>query len=114
MSEKRSPIAKTGQVLRSGAKIKTQKNLTTTDLQAQRKRLLDYLRKKGAATTIKIRKELNIISPAPRIFELRAQGYPIETHWLNDSTTEGYQHRVANYILPGDKHSEEKYILTGE
>lgn len=95
MRKKKSPF--TGQV--SGATC-NYRNVNNISTEAQRQRLLAYLKEKGSATTIFIRKELNILAPAPRVFELRKKGYPIETHWLEDITYEGHKHRVANYILP--------------
>lgn len=98
MTKKRSPFSGEG----LGAESNKQNHISNNCPQAQRQRLLDYLRKEGSATTIKIRQGLNILCVAPRVFELRKAGYPIETHWLEDITPEGYKHRVANYILPGE------------
>ena len=80
-------------------------NKRETALSAQRMRLLQALRAAGnyGITTIQARHELNILAPAPRIFELRHHDkYNIHTIWTIEFTPEGYKHRVARYILlPG-------------
>lgn len=66
---------------------------------AQRVRLLTALRK-GPVSTIKARHELDIIAPAPRVYELRhIDGMRIITHWRTETTPEGFTHRVAEYVL---------------
>ena len=82
-------------------------NPSSNSTEAQRQRLLEYLGKYGSASTIEIRHKLNILAPAPRIFELRKLGYLIETHWLVDITPEGRKHRVANYVLRVEVVSDE-------
>lgn len=68
-----------------------------TRLEAQRGRLLDALRS-GPVSALYAVIELDILRPAARVFELRADGYPIHTHWRVD-TINGQQHRVASYVL---------------
>ncbi len=64
---------------------------------AQRQRLLQALRQ-GPITTIAARRDLDVISPAPRILELRRQGHNILTFWAwEDSGVR--PHRVARYAL---------------
>jgi Helix-turn-helix domain len=58
-------------------------------------RLLNYLIRNHVVSTTECRNNLDIISPAPRIFELREQGFRIATHWTRDERN----HRVANYVL---------------
>lgn len=71
---------------------------------AQRYRLLAYLHAHNRLTTLEARSELDILMPAARVFELRAQGEAIITHWREDTTPEGKPHRVAEYVLtPGKK-----------
>ena len=73
--------------------------LSDTSLSSQRQRLLDWLRKKPI-TTIQARQKLNIIAPAPRIFELRHnEGHNIVTYRMDDYTFTGHKHRVAKYVL---------------
>ena len=73
---------------------------------AQQQRLLSALRKQPL-TTIEIRRNLDIIAPAPRVFELRHKyGYDILTHWKYEPTDCGKLHRVALYALIGEAHNE--------
>ena len=68
----------------------------------QRIRLLAALRK-HPVSTIHARDELDIMAPAPRVFELRHnRGLNIITDWKTEPTACGRNHRVAEYILlPG-------------
>jgi len=66
---------------------------------AQRVQILAYLEKNGSATTLQIRNDLHILSPAPRILELRAQGHSIKTYWDNGTTPDNKVHRIARYVL---------------
>lgn len=65
---------------------------------SQRKRLYEAL-KHGPVTTIQARDELNIMSPAARIMELKEAGYTItkDIQWIADSA--GRQHKSAKYYL---------------
>ena len=76
-----------------------------TSTQAQRQRLLMALIEAGAdgITTIQARHELNILAPAPRVHELRhSHGRNIKTIPTIETTPEGYEHKVARYVLmPG-------------
>ncbi|MBA3014962.1 MAG: helix-turn-helix domain-containing protein [Proteobacteria bacterium] len=65
----------------------------------QQYRLLGYLQINGTCTTLEARKKLDILHPASRILSLRKAGWPIDTVWCNDLTSEGKQHRVARYVL---------------
>lgn len=83
----------------------TPKNTTTkpkfTDNSAhnQRLKLLDWLFEKGAITTAQARESLDIMSPAPRIMELRKAGYLISTVWDNWTSEYGIKHCIARYVL---------------
>ncbi|MEP7247633.1 MAG: helix-turn-helix domain-containing protein [Gammaproteobacteria bacterium] len=68
---------------------------------AQRARTLEALGS-GPKSTIELRRNWDILSPAPRIKELRERGYPILTNWVQHATDCGKLHRVAHYVL----HSE--------
>lgn len=61
----------------------------------QAKQILEYLRTKGGLTTLSAWTELQILSPARRIQELRNGGFNIETEWRK--TTSGRRYGV--YIL---------------
>lgn len=68
----------------------------------QRRRLLNHLRENGSVTTIQARKELDILHPAGRIKELRADGHAIHMVWCDVPTDCGRLHRVGKYFLqPG-------------
>jgi hypothetical protein len=66
---------------------------------AQRARLLAALRE-GPVTTLRARRELDILGVAPRIFELRHRdGHDIALIWTDEATECGRLHRVARYVL---------------
>lgn len=65
----------------------------------QRVQILSYLKEHGSATTLEIRSKLHILSPAPRILELRAQGIEIDTVREHQPTPDGKKHCVARYVL---------------
>lgn len=69
----------------------------------QRLKILDWMFEKNSITTAQARENLDIMSPAPRILELRKAGYQIVTVW--DSWTSEYEikHRVARYVLTQKK-----------
>lgn len=66
---------------------------------SQRARIMAYLKANGRATTCELRKELDILSPAPRILELRRRGYIIETDPVDIETELGRHSGVACYVL---------------
>jgi hypothetical protein len=68
---------------------------------AQRARLLERL-KFMPVDTITARRELDILMPATRIFELRAEGKQIDTLRVMRPTDEGKLHSVAMYVLQGE------------
>jgi len=66
---------------------------------AQRLRLLEAL-KRGAVSTIQARRDLDIMMPGTRIFELRhSEDHDINTVWVIEETEAGKPHRVAQYVL---------------
>ncbi len=65
---------------------------------AQRNRLLDALRC-GPITTIEARRNLDILMPAARVWELRQDGMQIETIFVWQDTDAGKAHQVAKYVL---------------
>ena len=64
---------------------------------AQRALILEWLRH-DSLTTQQARLELFIMSPAPRIFELRRMGYKIATEKTVYEDSQG-KHRIAKYVL---------------
>lgn len=68
--------------------------------QAQRQRLTAALIELDGITTIYAREVLGIMSPAPRVQELRARGFKIITERVDDTDSLGVIHRgVARYVL---------------
>lgn len=65
----------------------------------QRARLLERLQA-GPIDTVTARLELNVLHPAARIQELRADGYNIRTHRRTVEDAQGFKHPgVATYYL---------------
>jgi hypothetical protein len=74
--------------------------LNSTSTHAQRQRLLEALIELGAVNTIYARDSLNIMSPAPRIMELRKQGHEIIKTPITINDRNGFIHSgVARYVL---------------
>ena len=73
---------------------------TDNSAQNQRLKLLDWLLEKNSITTTQARINLDIMSPAARILELKRHGYLINTvpaEWLSEH---GIKHKgVARYVL---------------
>lgn len=72
--------------------------LNYNSAEAQRQRLIDWLRVYGMIDTITARRELDILGVAQRIIELRKR-YRIDTVWTEKATDCGQLHRVALYVL---------------
>ena len=81
-------------------------NATNASAAMQRARLLAAL-KQRKLTTLQARRELDVLHPAARVMELRRDGYPIESAWTHDVTSEGHLHRVARYELTGERAQHE-------
>jgi len=73
--------------------------LPTTSASTQRAAIVKDLRQHGSITTIYAREVLGIMAPAPRILELRAEGFLIVTHWTTSKDITGTKHREAKYVL---------------
>lgn len=65
----------------------------------QRQKLLDYLKQHGSITTREAREVLDIYQPPARIFELKAEGYLINTVWVTWISDYQIKHRIAKYFL---------------
>lgn len=83
----------------AASQITSKINSTSNSAAAQRSRLLDYLLRKANITTLEARKNLDVLHPAMRILELRAEGHRIDTVWTHQATDCGKVHRVARYVL---------------
>lgn len=66
---------------------------------SQRVTLLEHLKKHGSITTLQARQVLGVMSPAPRIKELREAGYSIITIRVIDVDSAGIKHRQGLYVL---------------
>lgn len=73
-------------------------NHTGNSTNAQRQRLLEALRNQPM-NTLQIRRELDILGVAPRIFELKKAGHEIVTQRQHMPTDCGKMHSVALYVL---------------
>ena len=74
----------------------TNGNANSTAAQCQR--LLGALRK-GPISTVRARRELDVLHVASRVQNLRDRGHEIVTSMVNDFTAPGKPHRVALYAL---------------
>lgn len=63
----------------------------------QNKRVLDRLRR-GPVTSCELIRDLDIIRPSARIYDLRKDGHQIVTAWDWDRVN-GTDHRVGRYVL---------------
>lgn len=74
----------------------------------QRQRILSYLQENERMTTLFARDQLEIPSPAPRVFELRHDyNFNIKTLYRTDETHKGRKHRVAEYVLMSGQFNDE-------
>ena len=69
--------------------------------EAQRQRLLAYAQEHGSVDTLTARRELDILMPAARVFELRAMGHALPLIWVRRQTDAGKMHRVGLYCWTG-------------
>jgi hypothetical protein len=74
-------------------------NVHNTSASNQRSIILEAL-KKSPKTTIELRHDYGIMQPAPRVLELKAQGYLITSLRVQCNIPDGIKHSsVANYVL---------------
>lgn len=74
-------------------------NIANNSAEAQRQRILNRL-EISPASTIELRRDLDVMMPATRVHELRHKlGKKITTIWTHQQTECGKLHRVAKYIL---------------
>lgn len=69
------------------------------DAATQRELLLAALQAGFTITTLEARTHLDMLHPAGRVLELRANGHTILTLWTDALTEAGELHRVALYLL---------------
>jgi len=94
MNEKKATPNIDAALYKEHAQSKASNNSTA----AQRARALEHLRT-GPKSTIQLRRDADILSPAARVMELKRRGYEIVTHWVQHETDSGKLHRVALYVL---------------
>jgi hypothetical protein len=75
----------------------------STATEAQVMRVLKRL-KRGPATTLDLRNDLDVIHPPGRIKQLRDRGHSIMTRMVQRQTEGGAWHRVGLYVLGPRKH----------
>lgn len=81
-----------------GSAKEIQRGNYTTTANIQRLQILAHLQAGNSLTTQQARLELFIMSPAPRVLELRRQGYNIVTEWTIYEDSQG-KHSIAKYVL---------------
>ena len=74
-------------------------NFTDNSTLNQRLKLLDWLFEHGSITTAQAREKLDVMSPAPRIMELKRDGYLIVTLITSWTSVYGIKHRIGRYVL---------------
>lgn len=70
-----------------------------TSHRAQCRRIADYLRRHGTATTLELRSACNALYPPARVLELRESGWKIVTTFIRADDEHGRPHRVGRYTL---------------
>ena len=81
-------------------KAKTTKaNFNDNSSKHQCIKLLDWLFERGSITSSEAREKLDVYYPPARIFELRNDGYLIQTVWDIWISEHGIKHRIARYVL---------------
>ena len=78
-------------------------NRTDNSAANQRSKLLAYLQAHGSITTSEARQLLDIYYPPARVFELKQEGYFIETLWQTWVSEYGAKHRKGRYVLTRKK-----------
>ncbi len=91
----------------SGDESSFQPILADTSSRAQRLRIAAHLQAHGSITTIQARSIYGIMSPAPRVQELRRQGWNIRTQRIAAIDSLGVKHSgVGHYLLIGSGRNE--------
>ena len=77
-------------------------DLNDISVESQRARLRHHLECYGSCTTFEARQKLNIVSPAPRIMELREMGCSITTIRVRENDQSGRPHLIGKYVWHGE------------
>jgi hypothetical protein len=75
------------------------KKILSTRIADQCGRLHEHLREHKSITTVEARRDLDIMMPAARIFDLKASGANIQTFMETAETKPGHPHKIARYVL---------------
>ena len=78
----------------------------------QRLLMLAAFETKHSLTTIEARRELDIMMPAARVFELRAMGYDIAMVWTQGVTECRRKHRIVRYVFRKPRYERHWLELT--
>lgn len=93
----RGPIVKKIKATEAAQKVTL--NCNNTSAARQRATVIQALRIMGT-TTVEFREIWGLMSPAPRVMELRMMGYDIRTTFVSAHTIDGVKHYgVARYVL---------------
>ncbi len=99
------PTKKEASAMTEAERNTSKSNHSGNSAKAQRERLLKALHERPM-TTIEIRRDLDILMPATRVFELKRLGERISTFRKRESTESGKAHLVALYVLQPGKGAE--------
>jgi hypothetical protein len=81
------------------------KKLHSTTLDAQRKRILDWLCAGKTLNTFQAREILDVMHPSGRVMELKRKGWRIKMRWIN--VDKGLSnHRIGQYFLSASRTEE--------
>lgn len=72
-------------------------------IQSQKKRLLNFLKKKGSITKAEAYRMLGIWNTGGRIHELRREGHKIDTEMVERFGRNARKMKVAKYIYKNDE-----------
>ncbi|BCA93799.1 hypothetical protein TUM19329_01600 [Legionella antarctica] len=82
---------------------KLTKQLYGNSSASQRARILKHFESCPQLSTMQARDKYGIMSPAPRIEELRKKGYQISTQRITEIDRNGVPHRMGLYVFIGKK-----------
>lgn len=75
-------------------------------MDTQCKRIVAYLQSHYSITALEAMNELGIFRLGARIWDLKKQGYPIQSGWRDVRNRFGEECRVKMYWLPGEPREE--------
>jgi len=85
-------------------------NIYSNDTESQRLRLWEHIQQLGSVTTIEVRRDLDVLAPAPSIYVLRHWlGYQIDTVWIYQETAWGKTHQIGKYVYCGKSKTKDLF-----